>query len=467
VLRELRLVLLSIVVLLALPAATVKAAARMPIGFYDDPSFRWSSDIDANFKAAAAEHISIVHALVDWASVAPTRPAHPLNGDDPAYKLSDLDAFVNTAEKYDLQVLLTITGTPPWANDGQSQNHPPTHLADLTNFAEMLASRYNGKHAGLGVVTKFSVWNEPNLGLFLLPQYSGNTIVSPAIYAKLFMAAYKGIKAGNPAAIVAAGETSNRGRDKPSGAPGTDSVAPGTFAQLLSEVAPKLPFAAWATHPYPSDFIFGPAQKVAFPNVGFSTMLQFGKSLQLWFHRRVPIWVTEYGEETKPEWAGGVSYAQQASDVRKALQLAAANPYVDMFVWFIFRDSNAQTWFSGLENANGTKKPAYAAFAAAASGINGLTKAVRAGVPFNITLAVPFMVYHDPPGTEVGVTYTIRQGSKTVAAGQPREPLGADENLAFPVAFRPAKGQSYTMTVVVNDSHGQTERHIVQLIPAS
>src|SRR6202030_2743798 len=108
---------------------------------------------------------------------------------------------------------------------------------------------YNGSHPGKGTVSRFSVWNEPNLQEFLTPQFQGNTIVSPGIYSRLYLAAYKGIKAGNPKALVAIGETSNRGRNHP--VVGDDTVAPATFAHLLSEAAPKIPFDAWATHPYP------------------------------------------------------------------------------------------------------------------------------------------------------------------------------------------------------------------------
>ena len=174
-------------------------------------SFRWSPAVGANLAAAEAAHASVVRALVDWASVAPTRPAHPLDGNDPAYHLSDVDALVVMALRYDLRVLLTISGTPRWANGGKSPNHPPTNLNNLTQFAHMLAARYNGRRPGTGVVTLFSVWNEPNIGEYLTPQFRGDTIVSPAEYVKLFMAAYTGIKAGDPNAVVAAGETSNRG----------------------------------------------------------------------------------------------------------------------------------------------------------------------------------------------------------------------------------------------------------------
>ena len=352
--RKLRIALLVVVILAAAPAAAVQAAPRMPVGFYDDPSFRWSAAPTVNLLAAKNAHASIIHVLADWSQIAPTKPASPLSGNDPAYHLSDLDALVRSAAKYDLQVLLTISETPKWANGGQTFNHPPTNLNTLTQFAHMLADRYNGTHSAYGAVSRFSVWNEPNLEQFLTPQFNGNTIVSPALYAKLYLAAYKGIKAGNPKALVAAGETSNRGHNTPT--PGSDSLAPATFARLVSVAAPNLPFDAWATHPYPSIYALGPAQKVAYPNVALSTMTKFGDSLKQWFHRRVPIWITEYAEQTKPEYTyGGVSYAKQAADAKLALQMSAANPYIEMFIWFIFRDSTSKTWFSGLERKTGRR----------------------------------------------------------------------------------------------------------------
>ena len=190
----------------------------------------------------------------------------------------------------------------------------------------MLAARYNGSRPGAGVVTLFSVWNEPNQGEYLTPQFRGDRIVSPAEYVKLFMAAYTGIKAGDPNAVVAAGETSNRGLNKPIGGPCFGSVAPATFAELVAKADPKLPFVAWATHPDPTRFKLGPTQKVAFPNVGFSTMTEFGQSLRKWFGRRVPIWITEYGEMTRPQSFVGISYAQQAADATQGTRARRGEP---------------------------------------------------------------------------------------------------------------------------------------------
>src|SRR3954453_10810370 len=250
--RVVRFALLVFAVLLALPVANVAATPRLTVGFFDDPSFRWAPTPapDRNFALARSANASVVHVLADWSQIAPEKPAQPLDGDDEASKLADLDALVRTAPRYNLQVIITISGTPKWANGGKTPNVPPTNLSTLTQFSQMLAARYNGLHAGFGAVSRFTVWNEPNLEQFLKPQFDGKRIVSPQIYAKLYMAAYKGIKAGNPLADVAIGSTSNRGRNRPTEKSGT--VAPATFARLLAQADPKLPFVAWATHRYPT-----------------------------------------------------------------------------------------------------------------------------------------------------------------------------------------------------------------------
>jgi hypothetical protein len=473
--RPLRLAVLALLGLALVPVASVKAAPKMPIGFYDDPSFRWAAEsvIPANLLSAKKAGSSLIHALADWRQIAPDRPKNPLNGDDPAYNLTDLDALVRTAPRFNQQVFVTISGTPAWANGGQTTNHPPRNLNDLTQFAHMLAARYNGRRIGFGAVTRWAVWNEPNLALFLTPQFnSSGKIVSGATYAKLFMAAYKGIKAGNPRALVAAGETSNRGHNRPTGGV-SDSTAPATFARAVALANPRMPFDAWSTHPYPSEYRLGPQQRVAYPNVALTNISKLGDSLRQWFHRRVPIWITEWAEQTAPECkvrcsGGGVSHAQQAKDARTALQLAAANPYVEMFVWFILRDSTDQTWFSGLLSRGGAKKPAYNAFASVAKTIDGQTQIVNPSArSFTVKVDVPFLTYHDFAGTPVGVTYKIYQGRSVAAVGQPRTKIAVDQTVSFKVKFKPAKNTTYLMTVDVNDIHGQHSSRTVALVSAS
>jgi hypothetical protein len=461
--RPLRLASIVLVALIALPAASVNGATRMPVGFFDDPSFRWAAEPTVNLLSARKASASVIHVLADWSQIAPTRPRSPLNGDDPAYDLSDLDTIVETAPRYDMQVLMTITGTPGWANGGKTPNVPPTNLTHLTQFSRMLATRYNGLRAGHGAVTRWSVWNEPNLELFLKPQFEGKRIVSPEIYARLYMAAYRGIKAGNPLAEVAIGETSNRGRNRPlAGVSG--SVAPATFAFLLSKVNRKLPFVAWATHPYATEFRLGPKQKVSYPNVTMTRLEQFGKSLETWFGRRVPIWVTEYAYQTRPENPAGVTRAQQAVNARVALQMAQANPYVEMFVWFILRDSTIKTWRSGLIAKNGVKKPAYNVFAAEAKKIDGQTQIVVPGRYPTIKVDVPYLTWYNAAGARVGITYRVYDGKKLLYVAQPRSTIAPDQTVSFVAQFRPVKGKTYTVTTDVGDLNGQHAKRTIVLV---
>src|SRR5262249_53479003 len=195
-------------------------------------------------------------------------------------------------------------------------------------------------------------------------------------------------------------------------------AAPAPSAGLLAQAAPKLPFSAWATHPYPTATNLGPTAKAAYPAVTMTRLDQFGKDLEKWFHRRVPIWITEYAEQTKPEDAGGVSYAQQAADAKLALQMAADSPYVEMFVWFVLKDSTDKTWNSGLVRTTGAKNASAATFAATAKGIDGQAQEIAPKNSPTIRLDIPFLTYGNAPGAKVGITYGILDGKKIVAVGQ-------------------------------------------------
>jgi hypothetical protein len=470
-----RFALLALIAFLVAPVATVNAAQKMPIGFFDDPSFRWSPTRAENLRQASVAGASVIHTTASWAGIAPTKPANAANGDDPAYKLADLDELVFQSGLYGLRVMIDINGTPKWANGGKAPNVMPKRLADLTTFTKMLATRYNGRQ-GHGTVALWSVWNEPNLQLFLTPQFSPTktvtafktvkgkkvkykkttfSIVGPANYAKLFKAAYAGIKSGNSLAKVAIGETSARGRDKPL-AGVSASLAPGTFAKYLAKV-PGLKFDAWAHHPYPTSPSLPPTQKVRYPNVTLSTLPTFEKDLKTYFHRSVPVWVTEYGHETKPPDPHGVSYATQSKYAVQALNIAKNDPNVQMFIWFVFHDTSGNPWQSGLYAANGSQKPAYDAFGAVARLTDGTMSTVKAGTTPRVTVYLPYLAYYSQPGTGIGMTYLVRDGGAVVATGQPIATLAGDQSITFSPAFKAAKGKTYTVSVTANEPNGHTE----------
>jgi hypothetical protein len=455
VLKTARIALLALVATLAVSAAGAQAATRMPIGFFDDVTFRYAPDRAENLQQAAATGASVIHTTASWPQIAPKRPANALNGDDPAYRLTDIDDLVANAARDGMRVMLDINGTPKWANGGKTPNVMPKKLGDLTAFARMLATRYNGRQ-NHGAVTLYSVWNEPNLELFLKPQFVGKKMVGPANYAKLFKAAYAGIKAGNPAAAVAIGETSARGRDKPlKGVSAT--IAPATFMKAVAKVK-GLKFDAWAHHPYPTGPNLKPLQVVRYPNVTLGRLKQFEADMKKAFHRSVPVWITEYGHETKPGEPHGVSEATQAAYAKQALNFAKADPNVQMFIWFVFRDSKGNPWQSGLFRQNGAEKPAYSTFSAVAKLIDGTTATAKAGTSPRVKVYVPYLAYYSAAGTTVGMTYFVKDGAKnTGVAGQPTAPLGADQSVTFVPAFKVVKNHTYTISVTVNEPNGHTQ----------
>jgi Cellulase (glycosyl hydrolase family 5) len=450
------IVILAFTGIAAIPAAS--AADRMWMGFHDDPVFRWDNNRMDELDKAEAAHATIVRTLVTWANAAPTKPANATNPFDPAYKLDDVDELVRNAQVRGMEVLITIWGTPKWANGGKTPNYLPTNMNDMRQFAQALAARYSGRNPGYPFVRFYGIWNESNLGQFLSPQFGPDgSIIGPAAYAKLAAAAYAGIKAGNPKALVGIGETSSHGRDKP--LPGSsDAVTPGKFAELVAKANPNLKFDAWAHHPYPYPVFFKPAQLLKWPNVSLKSFPRFETSLDKWFHRKnIPIWITEYGHETKPGEPLGVTEAQQAAFLPQAVALAKADPRVTMFIWFVFRDSQGSTWQSGLNELNGTPKPALARWTAVAPALDARNPSlsVKGGTAApTVNLPVREICGNNGEGTPVGTTYRARVAGKLIKVGQIQVGLGSDCTISIRPLFTVAKGKKYEVTFNLNTENG-------------
>lgn len=446
---------------LAVPAAAT-SADRMLVGFQDDPSFRWLDTREANMTTAAQTGASIVRTTVYWNRIAPTRPAAATDPFDPAYQFDDLDEFVRSATFHGMTVMLSIWGTPGWANRNKGLNYAPTRLSDFQAFATALARRYDGRNPGYPYVGYYSIWNEPNLQQFLAPTYdSRGEPKSPLIYAGLARAGYAGIKAGNRRALVAVGETSPRGRLKPTEQHGVQqTLAPGLFAQVLSTARPRLKFDAWAHHPY-SDLGASPTQKVRFPNVNLPQVPTLDNDLNKWFKRRsTPFWITEYGFQTKPGQPKGVTTAKQATYLKQSLAIARKYEFVQMFIWFIFRDQTVSLWHSGLLNENATKKPAYGAFVSAAKpfDVRDPELTIKAGSS-NPTIRLPVweLLSRDGPGAVVGSTISVVYRGKTIAVAQPTSVIGIAGYVSFKLPIVKAKANGlYKVFLKLGDLNGNT-----------
>ncbi|MGH3029071.1 MAG: hypothetical protein ACRDMW_11005, partial [Gaiellaceae bacterium] len=136
---------------------------------------------------------------------------------------------------------------------------------------------------------------------------------------------------------------------------------------------------------------------------GLTSLERFGRELDGWFGRdRIPLWITEYGHETRPGEPLGVSEADQARFAQEAIGMAAGVPRVRMLVWFVLRDSPGNPWQSGLLDASGRVKPAWYRLSGAARPVDGQDPLVsRDGE--SVLVPAFELAYHNPAGTPLTI----------------------------------------------------------------
>ena len=301
------------------------------------------------------------------------RPLHPQDPNDPAYNWGSWDRLVLYATQEHAKVLLTIYGTPLWANGGGAQNRAPTVGLDLQKFAFAAARRYSGTFARssdgkiMPPVRYWMAWNEPNDPNFLSPQYirkNGRWFMqAPVDDVKICNAIYKGVHGTLLAnEKVACGGTNPRGNNNPNSS--RPSIDPLAFMRALKKDGLKN-FDAYSHHPYYQAPTDTPATKPTQKNVvtlgNINTLI--AQLTALWGPKR--LWITEYGYQTNPpDTVFGVTAANQAKYLTQAFAIARKNPRIDMMVWFLLRDEGrvANGWQSGLITATGRRKPSFIAF---------------------------------------------------------------------------------------------------------
>jgi len=177
------------------------------------------------------------------------------------------------------------------------------------------------------------------------------------------------------------------------------------------------------------------------------------------------VWITEYGNETKPGEPAGVTEAQQAKYLPQAIALARKDPRVDMFVWFVMQDSNGSLWQSGLYRLDGAPKRAEPRFAPAAGPLDMVNgKMTVKGGTKNPMVTVYLREYcsNNTFGTTVGYTVRGYQGTKLMSVDQGASPLGRDCTVRVrAMGLTVAKKKSYKVQVAANTA---TTAEIVRTI---
>ena len=333
-------------------AASTKAQSSryLRVGLFDDGHVLFGVR-STFFPVLKQSHAQILRVTLWWyapgpIAVAPKRPASPTDPADPAYNWTIYDDVVKRAAKSGEQVLFSIVGTPPWANQGKGWNVAPTNAGDLRAFAAAAATRYGGSFDDengdpFARVSLWTAWNEPNSPVFLRPQYvrdarehSGWAIQSARDYARICNAVVQGVKQAQHSAKVACGVTAPRGNNNPTSS--RPSVSPLAFARALKK-AGATGFDAYAHHPYPGS----PSETPTTPpppaaNGQPATAVTMGnindlidEVTRLFGNKR--IWITEYGYQTNPtDTVAGVPWKKQAEYLQQSIAMARANKRIDI-----------------------------------------------------------------------------------------------------------------------------------------
>ena len=161
--------------------------------------------------------VSIFETGMSWDLMAPTKPANPRDPADPAYRWpADIDFALAEADRYDMDVLVTVRGAPTWANGDRTAEWAPLRDRDYADFMTAASRRFPG-------VRFWQVWGEPSSGVtfkpFKEPPYpkplriplTRAESVAPRRYARLLDSAYVAIKRADKRDVVVGGNTFSGG----------------------------------------------------------------------------------------------------------------------------------------------------------------------------------------------------------------------------------------------------------------
>lgn len=355
--------LLLCVALLLVAAPEAQAARGLTTGFFDSTL----TEEDGQWRDRAhGLGARLVRINVAWRDVAPVaRPGgfDPADHASPGYRWETVDAVVARLRARGFTVLLGFDRAPDWAEGpGRSSSAPrgtwKPDPAAVGAFARAMATRYAGR------VRHYMLWNEPNLAIYLTPQWKGRRPASPGHYRRMlraFSAAVKGVSTGN---LVLAGATSPYGDDDPS----ANRLRPARFVREMLRGG-SLRFDVLTHHPYS---VGRPRRKalsrddVSIPDLGKLTRLLRQARSAGRLAKLPKLWVTEVSYDSRPPDPEGVPSATHARWVAETLYLIWKQGG-SAVVWLGLRDSAPNPTFasshqSGMYLLDGRAKRSARAF---------------------------------------------------------------------------------------------------------
>ena len=188
------------VALVAAASAQADSAARY--GIQDDAWLMYGPGaLSQRLATLQGLGVGVVRFTLRWDQIATAQPANPRDPSDPAYAWGEFGSVLQGLHGLGIPALVTLYGTPRWANGGHPANWLPA-TSSLGDFAYAAAKEFPWVHL-------WTIWNEPNGRVFSVP-------VSPQLYVqRLLNPAYVALHAASAANLVGGGVTSPR--QQPSG----------------------------------------------------------------------------------------------------------------------------------------------------------------------------------------------------------------------------------------------------------
>lgn len=244
-----------------------------------------------------------------------------------------------------MKILLRVDTPPAWANGGAGDQAPPNSAKDFGDFMQALSSYLKGK------VAAYEIWNEPNIS----SEWGGRS-PDPAAYTDLLKEAYRGVKAGDPKAMVITAGMATTG-----GGGGT-AMNDVEFIDRMYQNGAKGYFDALGSHPY--GFASPPETDPWGAAILFFRRAEAQRGVMTkWGDTGKQIWATEFGWLLDPapldpsctlpgdrDWQK-VSLADQASYLVGAYKWAHAEwPWMGpMFIFNLDFSDLPEWWLGGCD----------------------------------------------------------------------------------------------------------------------
>ncbi len=177
----------------------------------------WGPPSAEAFETYADLGAGLYEITVNWSRVAPTRPADPTDPTDPAYRWTPaVEEAIEHARVYGIEVVVEVSGSPRWANDGKPWRWAPRNPQTYADFLTAASRHWPQVHF-------WQIWGEPSRRanfMSLARRAKGLDLTraqsrGPRLYAQILDASYAALKAVDPTNVVIGGNTFSGGDIRP------------------------------------------------------------------------------------------------------------------------------------------------------------------------------------------------------------------------------------------------------------